>query len=85
MQETQMKQIIAELIESFGEALALITSAIAKNGDADKFHAALQAQILSAKTTQNVPLLAIRLATQALAGIEGERLAKQAHHNQQQH
>lgn len=80
-----LEQIIAELIESFGAALGLVTAAVAKQTDAEKLRGDLQAQIAAATATRMAPPLAIRLATHALAAADAEcklrqRAADQATH-----
>lgn len=76
--EPEMKQIIAELIQSFEGSLEIIVGALARTGDAEKLHAALKQQITIAKSGKLVPSLAIRLATSALAAVEAVHLEKQA-------
>jgi hypothetical protein len=78
MQQPSLDQIIPELVERFGEALALVVSAIARQGDAEKLHAELQSRISAATSTRMASPMAIHLATLALAGIEAVRLENQA-------
>lgn len=73
-EEPNQQQIIAELIHSFGDALALVTAAIAREGDAGRISASLQTVIAAAKITQTASPLAIRIATTALDAVEAVRL-----------
>ena len=77
-EEPTQQQIIAELIHSFEDALALVTSAIAKEGDTERIKISLQTMIAAAKTTQTVSPIAIHITTTALAAVEAVRLEKLA-------
>lgn len=83
-EEPTPQQIIAELIHHFGDALALVTSAIAREGDAEKIKTSLQTVIAAANTTQTVSPIAIHIATTALEAVEAVRLEKLAN-NPDQH
>lgn len=77
-EEPTQQQIINELINSFGDALALVTSAIAREGDAERIKTSLQSVLAAAKMTQTASPMAIRIATTALDAVEGVRLEKLA-------
>ena len=83
MNQPPIDQIIAELIESFGAAIGLVTASIAKQADAEKLRADLQAQLSAATATRMVPPLAVRLATHALAAADAECKLRQ--HDQSTH
>lgn len=85
MQQPPIDQLLAEIVQSFGEALGLVTAAIARQGDAEKLRDSLQAQIHAATSTRAVSPLSIRLAKHALAGIEAECLARQSEKDQAKH
>lgn len=72
-EEPTTKQIIAELIHSFEGSLEILTGAVARSGDAEKFQHALQKQITIAESGKLATPLAIRLATSALVAVEAVR------------
>jgi hypothetical protein len=74
--DKEMKKIIAEIVASFECALGIVAAAVAREGDPDKFSAALKQQINITESENNVPTLAIRLATSALGAVESVRLEK---------
>jgi hypothetical protein len=76
--DEEIKYALAKLIESFEGALEIIVGAVARTGDADKLHAALERQITIAKSGKLASPLAIDLATSALAVVEAVRLENQA-------
>lgn len=85
MSEPSAKDVFELLMPQLADALGLILVAVAEQGDAQKLCAALHAQLNAAKRTGQVGPIAMRLATEALAAVEGEQLAKQAHQDKQKH
>lgn len=75
MNDAFAKRITAEMIEANELALALVTAAIAKQLDPERLAADLQTQLAAAQATQ-VPILAIRQATRALAAVDAECLLR---------
>ena len=72
------KQIVAELVRSFEEALGILAAAVARSGDAEKFRSALHQQITSAASSGLAAPLTVRLATSALAAVDAVRLEGQS-------
>ncbi len=71
MNEDFLKQIIAELIYSNGQAIGLILAAVARQVDAQQLTDDLRAQIAAAKQ-HGMSTMALDLASHALAAAEAE-------------
>ena len=82
MDEEFIQQAFAELIQSTGEAIGYVVSAIARDGDAGKLQQNLRAQLEAAKQGGNSSL-AVRIATYALAAVEAEVLIQRQHPTKQ--
>ena|GEM_PF-5292457 len=81
--DEEIKYALSKIMQSFEGALEIIVGAVARTGDADKLHAALQRQITTAKSGRLVPPLSVELATSALAVVEAVRLENQANNPDQ--
>lgn len=66
MDEKQLQQLFAELIESQGVALGLVVSALAMQMDADRLAQDIQQRLDSARNQRAFPPTAARLTTHAL-------------------
>lgn len=81
MNETLIKQILAELIAANGQAIGTLAAAIAKQIDPERLTADLRAQIEASKHSPNWTSVATQIATHALAAAEAETaLRKRSNH-----
>ena len=74
MNEYEMKQLFAELIEAQGQALGLVVTALCQQVDAKRLQADLKKTLESAKTLHSTSPLALRIATNALAAADAEKM-----------
>jgi hypothetical protein len=72
MDERELKQMFAELIEAQSAALGLVVAAMACQMDAERLVKDLKGQIDAAKLLKQIPPLALRMATHAMAAAEAE-------------
>ena len=81
MNERELQQLFAELIESQGVALGLVVSAIAPQLDAARLASDLRQRLSAAKNQQAFSEVAGKIATHALdAAIAVAALQKRATH-----
>lgn len=76
MNETEMKQLFAELIEAQGQALAILTQAVCQQIDPVRLHTDLKQGIESARMLHSTSPVALRVAAHAMAAAEAERMLK---------
>lgn len=81
MNDRELKQLVAELVEAQGAAIGLVVAAISCQLDPARLSADLRLQLSAAKAMGTVSPLAIHLATDALAVVDAETaLRQQANH-----
>lgn len=74
MNENEMKQLFAELIQAQGDALAVLTTALCQQVDPARLKQDLEKAIRSAQTIPSFSPLAARIAKHALAAAEAEKM-----------
>jgi len=72
MDDRFLAQLVEEMYHDFGEALSLVTGALARQIDATAMTGHLRAQIKAASSTRRASSKAIEIATHALAAVEAE-------------
>ena len=77
MDDKFLAQLLSEMCNDFGEALSLVTGALARQIDATAMADHLRAQIKAAGATRRVSSKAIEIATHALAAVEAESAFQQ--------
>lgn len=73
MNEKFFAQLIAELIEAQGQAMAILVQALCQQVDPGRLTTDLQAQIAAAQTLPSISATAIKIAIQAQAAAQAEK------------
>ena len=74
MNEQFFKQLVAELIEAQGQAMAILTQSICQQIDPGRLKTDLQKNLASAKSLPSTSPIALKIAQQAMAAAEAERM-----------
>lgn len=74
MNEYEMKQLFAELIQAQGDALAMVVTALCQQVDPARLHVDLARVIAAAATLPNTSPLATRMAGHAMAAAQAEKM-----------
>lgn len=70
------EQLVAELIAAQGQALGMVVAAMARQVDPARLMIDLRAQIAAAGQMQSISPIAVRIATEALAAAEAEKMLR---------
>jgi hypothetical protein len=74
MDEREMKQLLAELISAQGQAMAILVTALCQQVDPARLMIDLRAAIAAAGQLKSISPIATRIATEALAAAEAEKM-----------
>ena len=74
MKEEMFAQLVTELIEAQGQALAILAQALCQQVDASRLKGDLQHRIAAAKKLQSTSPIALKIATEALAAVHAEAM-----------
>lgn len=74
MDEKQLQQLFAELIEAQGQALAIVVSALCRQVDPARLTNDLRKQIEAAGQLRGISPIAIKMARGAMAAAEAEKM-----------